>query len=280
MSENCNGNCDSCQENCSSRKQSFKIEQNKLSNVKNVIAVVSGKGGVGKTLVTSLLAVLLKRQGFNTAILDGDITGSSITKMFGLHQKEVEAIDENTMLPVKTKTGIKVMSINLFLESDSDPVVWRGPVLAGAIKQFWTDVAWTDIDYMFVDMPPGTGDIPLTVFQSLPLKGIVVVTSPQELATDIVAKALKMAQMMNIPVLGLVENMAYFECDNCQKKHYIYGESHLHETAKEYNIETVSSLPINKIFAELSDAGRIEDVTIDVLEEMVEKLINLYEVLE
>lgn len=280
MSENCNGKCDSCQENCESRKSSFKIEQNKLSNVKNVIAVVSGKGGVGKTLVTSLLSVLLKRQGFNTAILDGDITGSSITKMFGLHKKEVQAVDENTMLPVITKTGIKVMSINLFLENDSDPVVWRGPVLAGAIKQFWTDVAWTDIDYMFVDMPPGTGDIPLTVFQSLPLKGIVVVTSPQELATDIVVKALKMAQMMNIPVLGLVENMAYYECPNCHQKHYIYGESHLQETAKEYKIDTVSSLPINPIFAKLSDAGQIEDISIDVLEEMVDKLISIFEVSE
>ena len=271
----CNHNCSSCSENCSERKESFKINANELSNVKKVIGVVSGKGGVGKSLVTSLLAVLLKQKGYQTAILDGDITGASITKVFGVDGKEIRGVNENTMLPVSSKTGIRIMSINLFLEEPTNPVVWRGPVLAGVLKQFWTDVAWGDVDYMFVDMPPGTGDIPLTAFQSLPLDGIVVVTTPQELVGDIVTKAFKMANMMNIPVLGLVENMSYFVCPNCEEKHYIYGNGNTKEIAKNFNVDVVSELPITPKYAKLCDNGEIENLEDELLVEVVSKLEKL-----
>ena len=271
----CNHNCSSCSENCSERKESFKVNANELSNVKKVIGVVSGKGGVGKSLVTSLLAVLLKQKGYQTAILDGDITGASITKVFGVDGKEIRGINENTMLPVSSKTGIRIMSINLFLEEPTNPVVWRGPVLAGALKQFWTDVAWGDVDYMFVDMPPGTGDIPLTAFQSLPLDGIVVVTTPQELVGDIVTKAFKMANMMNIPVLGLVENMSYFVCPNCEEKHYIYGNGNTKEIAKNFNVDVISELPITPKYAKLCDNGEIENLEDELLVEVVSKLEKL-----
>lgn len=271
----CNHNCSSCSENCSERKESFKVNANELSNVKKVIGVVSGKGGVGKSLVTSLLAVLLKQKGYQTAILDGDITGASITKVFGVDGKEIRGVNENTMLPVSSKTGIRIMSINLFLEEPTNPVVWRGPVLAGALKQFWTDVAWGDVDYMFVDMPPGTGDIPLTAFQSLPLDGIVVVTTPQELVGDIVTKAFKMANMMNIPVLGLVENMSYFVCPNCEEKHYIYGNGNTKEIAKNFNVDVVSELPITPKYAKLCDNGEIENLEDELLVEVVSKLEKL-----
>ena len=271
----CNHNCSSCSENCSERKESFKVNANELSNVKKVIGVVSGKGGVGKSLVTSLLAVLLKQKGYQTAILDGDITGASITKVFGVDGKEIRGVNENTMLPVTSKTGIRIMSINLFLEEPTNPVVWRGPVLAGALKQFWTDVAWGDVDYMFVDMPPGTGDIPLTAFQSLPLDGIVIVTTPQELVGDIVTKAFKMANMMNIPVLGLVENMSYFVCPNCEEKHYIYGNGNTKEIAKNFNVDVVSELPITPKYAKLCDNGEIENLEDELLVEVVSKLEKL-----
>lgn len=271
----CNHNCSSCSENCSERKESFKVNANELSNVKKVIGVVSGKGGVGKSLVTSLLAVLLKQKGYQTAILDGDITGASITKVFGVDGKEIRGVNENTMLPVSSKTGIRIMSINLFLEEPTNPVVWRGPVLAGALKQFWTDVAWGDVDYMFVDMPPGTGDIPLTAFQSLPLDGIVIVTTPQELVGDIVTKAFKMANMMNIPVLGLVENMSYFVCPNCEEKHYIYGNGNTKEFAKNFNVDVVSELPITPKYAKLCDNGEIENLEDELLVEVVSKLEKL-----
>ena len=271
----CNHNCSSCSENCSERKESFKVNANELSNVKKVIGVVSGKGGVGKSLVTSLLAVLLKQKGYQTAILDGDITGASITKVFGVDGKEIRGVNENTMLPVSSKTGIRIMSINLFLEEPTNPVVWRGPVLVGALKQFWTDVAWGDVDYMFVDMPPGTGDIPLTAFQSLPLDGIVVVTTPQELVGDIVTKAFKMANMMNIPVLGLVENMSYFVCPNCEEKHYIYGNGNTKEIAKNFNVDVVSELPITPKYAKLCDNGEIENLEDELLVEVVSKLEKL-----
>lgn len=271
----CNHNCSSCSENCSERKESFKVNANELSNVKKVIGVVSGKGGVGKSLVTSLLAVLLKQKGYQTAILDGDITGASITKVFGVDGKEIRGINENTMLPVSSKTGIRIMSINLFLEEPTNPVVWRGPVLAGALKQFWSDVAWGDVDYMFVDMPPGTGDIPLTAFQSLPLDGIVVVTTPQELVGDIVTKAFKMANMMNIPVLGLVENMSYFVCPKCEEKHYIYGNGNTKEIAKNFNVDVVSELPITPKYAKLCDNGEIENLEDELLVEVVSKLEKL-----
>ena len=258
MSENCTHNCETCSANCSSRdkKNSLLEEQNKMSDIKNVIAVVSGKGGVGKSLITSLLAVESQRKGFKTAIIDADITGPSIPQSFGIHQR-AEGNDLG-IFPAKTSTGIELMSLNLLIENESDPVIWRGPVIAGAVKQFWTDVVWGDIDYMFVDMPPGTGDVPLTVFQSLPVKGIIVVTSPQELVSMIVGKAVKMAKMMNIPVLGIVENYSYFTCPDCGKQHSIYGESHIEEVAKEYGIENIAKLPINPKLAAACDKGMIE----------------------
>ena len=272
MSE-CTHECSTCNKDCSERKD-FKEKQNELSNVKKVIGIVSGKGGVGKSFVTSTLAVLLKKKGLQTAILDADITGPSIPKMFGINQK-ANAMDDKFLLPVISKSGIEMMSINLLLENESDPVVWRGPVIAGAVKQFWTDVVWNEVDYMFVDMPPGTGDVPLTVFQSLPVDGIIVVTSPQELVSMIVGKAVKMANMMNIPVLGIVENMSFFECPDCKKKIEIFGKSRIDETANEYNIETISKLPINPDFARLADDGKIEEFSYDYLDNIVDKILSI-----
>ncbi len=257
MSE-CTHDCSTCSQNCASRKEPESLieKPHELSNIKKVIGVVSGKGGVGKSLVTTLLAVTMQRRGFKTAILDADITGPSIPKAFGIKEKALGT--ENGILPCKTKTGIEIMSVNLLLENDTDPVVWRGPVIAGAVKQFWTDVIWNDVDYMFVDMPPGTGDVPLTVFQSLPVDGIVIVASPQELVGMIVEKAVKMADLMNIPVVALCENMAYFMCPDCGKKHTIFGESHIEEIAKAHGVDTISQIPINNKLAAAVDAGAIE----------------------
>ena len=243
-----------------------------LSNIKKVIAVVSGKGGVGKSLVTSLLAVNMNRAGKHSAILDADITGPSIPKLFGIHEKALG--NEGGILPCKSKTGIDVMSINLLLENDTDPVVWRGPVIAGTVKQFYTDVIWRDVDFMFVDMPPGTGDVPLTVFQSLPIAGIVVVTSPQDLVSMIVEKAVNMARMMNIPVLGIVENMSYYECPHCGERSEIFGRSHIDETARRFNIPAAARLPINPKLAAASDAGLIEIYEGDWLNGITEFLIG------
>ena len=258
MSENCSHNCETCSAKCSSaeKKTSLLEKPHEMSNIKNVIAVVSGKGGVGKSMITSLLAVEAQRKGFKTAVIDADITGPSMPKSFGITEKAQGS--DIGIFPVETKTGIKLMSLNLLLENDTDPVIWRGPVIAGAVKQFWTDVVWNDVDYMFVDMPPGTGDVPLTVFQSLPVKGIIVVTSPQELVSMIVGKAVKMAKMMNIPVLGIVENFSYYTCPDCGKKHFIYGESKLEEIAKEYSIRNTVRLPINPKLAGACDKGMIE----------------------
>ena len=258
MSESCSHNCETCASKCSEAKTNndFLEKQNDLSNVKNVIAVVSGKGGVGKSLVTSLLAVEARRNGFETAIIDADITGPSIPQSFGVKEK-AQGSDVG-IFPVKTATGIKIMSLNLLLENESDPVVWRGPVIAGAVKQFWTDVVWNDVDYMFVDLPPGTGDAPLTVFQSLPVKGIVIVTSPQDLVGMIVGKAIRMAEMMNIPILGMVENFSYFTCPDCGSKHYIYGESHLEAVAQAHGIKNTARLPINPKLSAAADKGTIE----------------------
>lgn len=258
MSENCTHDCSSCGENCPSRQdpQSFLEPLNHLSHVKKVIGVVSGKGGVGKSLVTSLLAVTMRRRELETAVLDADITGPSIPKCFGLKQRAVS--DENGLYPVATKTGIKVMSVNLLLEEETSPVVWRGPVIAGAIKQFWTDVVWGDVDYMFVDMPPGTGDAPLTVFQSLPLSGILIVASPQELVGMIVSKAVEMAKMMEVPVLGLIENMSYFKCPDCGKEYSIFGQSHIDEVAAKYGLKVLGKLPIDPVLAASCDNGAIE----------------------
>ena len=258
MSE-CTHNCETCGADCASRTaESLLAPQNELSDVKKVIAVVSGKGGVGKSLVTALMANAARKMGKTAAILDADVTGPSIPKLFGLKER-VQGTD-TALFPAQTQTGIRVMSVNLLLENETDHVVWRGPVIAGVIKQFWSDVIWDKVDYMFVDMPPGTGDVPLTVFQSLPVDGIIVVTSPQELVGMIVEKAVKMAGMMNIPVLGIVENMSWFECDECHKKHYIFGDSHIDKIAADHGIKNVARLPINPSFAQLGDCGNIENV--------------------
>ena len=272
MSEQCNQQCSECGENCASRKpESFRVKPHELSKIKRVIGVASGKGGVGKSLVTSLLATLMQRQGYNVAVLDADITGPSVPKAFGLKDKP-RGNEQGMMLPVSSTTGVKVMSLNLLLEEDTDPVVWRGPVIANTVKQFWTDVVWGEIDYMFVDLPPGTGDVPLTVYQALPIDGIVIVTTPQELVSMIVGKAAKMAQMMNIPVLGLVENMSYIECPDCGKRTHVFGESRLAETAAAYGIGVTEALPLSQNFAALCDAGQIEHCPVDLLDGLVEAL--------
>ena len=244
MSE-CTHDCSSCSQNCGERKtpQSFLEKPHELSHIKKVIGIVSGKGGVGKSMVTSLLAVAMQRKGFKTAVLDADITGPSIPKAFGLHGKATG--DNNGIYPVMTKTGIEVMSVNLLLPDETDPVVWRGPVIANTVKQFWTDVIWNDVDYMFVDMPPGTGDVPLTVFQSLPVDGIIVVTSPQDLVSMIVGKAVKMAKMMNIPVLGIVENYSYLACPDCGKHINVFGNSHVDEVAAKHHLPVLAKCPID-----------------------------------
>lgn len=258
MSENCNSSCSSCNQNCGSRTEAseFLEKPHELSDIKKVIGIVSGKGGVGKSLITSMLAVTMNRRNHNVAVLDADITGPSIPKSFGV--KEKAKGNESGIIPLKTKTGIKIMSVNLLLEDDTDPVIWRGPVIAGVVKQFWTEVIWENVDYMFVDMPPGTGDVPLTVFQSLPVDGIIVVTSPQELVSMIVEKAVKMAENMNIPIIGIVENMSYFKCTECDKEHKIFGESNIDEIAKKHNIEILAKLPIDTKIAASIDNGLTE----------------------
>ena len=269
MAENCTPtDCSSCGEDCPSRMspQSLLEPANADSNIKKVIGIVSGKGGVGKSLVTSLMAVSAARQGKKTAILDADITGPSIPKFFGIIDKVYGDVKGN-IIPATSREGVKVVSVNLVLEDERDPVVWRGPVIAGVVKQFWNEVRWGDIDYMFVDMPPGTGDVPLTVFQSLPLDGIIVVTSPQDLVSLIVEKAVRMAEMMNIPVLGVVENMSYYVCPDCGKKHYIFGEGRVDRVAADHGLTKVARLPIETSLAKLTDAGEIEKVANEVLDE-------------
>ena len=257
MSE-CSHDCSSCAQNCASRTapQDLHEKLNDLSSVKKVIAVVSGKGGVGKSLVTSAMAVELNRRGHKTAILDADITGPSIPKAFGITERAKG--NEFGIIPETTKTGIDIMSVNLLLENTTDPVVWRGPVISGTVKQFWSEVIWKDVDYMFVDMPPGTGDVPLTVFQSIPLDGIIVVASPQELVSMIVSKAVKMAELMNVPILGLVENMSYFQCPDCGKEHKIFGDSHIDEIAREYGTRVLAKVPIDPDLAKSVDTGTVE----------------------
>ena len=267
MSE-CTSNCSSCsQSDCASRKNDFKVEQNAFSSIKNVIGIVSGKGGVGKSLVTSEMAVLLQRKGYKVGILDADITGPSIPKVFGVHEK-AEGNDRG-IFPAETSTGIKIISINMLLEDEEMPVIWRGPVLAGVVKQFWTEVLWGELDYLLVDMPPGTGDVPLTVFQSLPVNGIVIVTSPQELVEMIVKKAYNMAKQMNIPVVALVQNMSYLACPDCGKKIYLYGQGNGKETAEKLDIPSYSELPIEPVIAKLCDEGRIEDFENSYLADVV-----------
>lgn len=241
-----------------------------MSSIDHVYAVVSGKGGVGKSLVTGMLAVEMQRRGMRAAVLDADITGPSIPRMFGVHDKAMS--DGVAIYPVESAKGTQIMSINCLLENDTDPVIWRGPVIAGAVKQFWTDVVWQEVDYMFVDMPPGTGDVPLTVLQSLPIEGIIVVTSPQELVGMIVQKAVIMAQRLNVPVVGLVENMSYYTCPDCGKKHNIFGESHAEEIAKQYGIAHVAKIPIDPELAKLCDRGLIELHECDALSEIADTL--------
>lgn len=268
----CNGNCSSCSSNCESREQQqdMRLPQNEFSNVKKVIGVVSGKGGVGKSLVTSLLASAFQTNGKQSAILDADVTGPSIPKAFGVNA----GIEQSAMglIPAESKTGIRVMSVNLLLEKEDAPVVWRGPVISGIIQQFWNEVAWGDVDYMFVDMPPGTGDVPLTVFQNLPLDGIVVVTTPQDLVTMIVKKAYNMANLMNVPIIGLVENMSYFECPDCGKKHSVFGESKIDEVAAELGLPVLARLPINTKTAGLVDKGAVELAGEDDIKPAVEAI--------
>ena len=273
MSE-CSNNCSSCGESCSERRspQDFHEPCHELSHIKHVIAVVSGKGGVGKSLVTASLAVEMRRKGYSVGVLDADITGPSIPKAFGVHERA--AGSEIGIYPVNTRTGIQIMSLNLLTENETDPVVWRGPIIAGTVKQFWTDVIWGDVDYLFVDMPPGTGDVPLTVFQTLPVDGIVVVTSPQDLVSMIVTKAVKMAQMMNIPVLGLIENYSYFKCPDCGKMHQIFGESHLEETARANHVAVLDRLPMDPKMAEACDSGNIECFDGGYLEHTAETIEN------
>ena len=256
MSEQCSGSCSTCGENCSERKaESLIAKLNEKSRVGKVIAVISGKDGVGKSTVTGLLATAMQRAGKHVGILDADITGPSIPKAFGV--SGCNAMDD-MLIPAKTGSGIQIMSINLLLENETDPVLWRGPVIGGAVKQFWTDVLWDDVDYLFVDMPPGTGDVALTVFQSLPVDGIVIVTSPQELVSMIVEKAMRMAKEMNVPILGIIENMSYVQCPECGKKIKLFGEGHAEETAKRYGIDFLGEIPLSPELARLCDAGNIE----------------------
>lgn len=278
MSEKCTHDCSTCGENCASRKvnpEDLLEKPNEMSKINKVIGIVSGKGGVGKSMVTSMLAVLLNRRGKHTAILDADITGPSIPKAFGLKERAMGS--EYGLLPVKTNTGIDVMSVNLLLDDESAPVVWRGPMIANMVKQFWTDVVWQDVDYLFVDMPPGTGDVPLTVFQSIPLDGIIIVTSPQELVSMIVAKAANMANMMNIPILGIVENMSYVKCPDCGKVINVFGESHVDEIAAKFRLNVLGKCPFDAGVAKNFDVGLAELVNAPWLEaaaDAVEKLNN------
>ena len=271
MSENCTHDCSTCSEKCSSRDKTSMLEPlNAHSSVKKVIGVVSGKGGVGKSMVTSLLAALTSRKGYNVGILDADITGPSIPKAFGV-KGQITGFD-GFMVPKISHGGIKIMSANLLLEKEDVPVIWRGPVIAGAVKQFWTDTVWEDLDFMFIDMPPGTGDVPLTVFQSIPLDGIVMVTSPQELVSLVVAKAVNMAKTMEIPIIALVENMSYAECPDCGKKIEIFGKSKTEETAKKEGLELLARVPFNPQIASLADAGEIEKFSGDYFDMLVDKL--------
>ena len=273
MSENCNGNCGSCAESCAEREEQqtdFRERPNEMSHIKKVIAIVSGKGGVGKSSVTSMLAVSMRRLGYRVAILDADITGPSIPKAFGITEKASGS--DIGIFPIISKTGIRLMSINLLLEHDTDPVIWRGPILGGTVKQFWTDVIWGDIDYLFIDMPPGTGDVPLTVFQSLSVDGIVIVTSPQELVSMIVSKAVKMAEMMHIPVLGVVENMAYFKCPDNDKEYKIFGESHIEEIAEKHHMQVLAKIPIDPRISAVCDRGIVELFDGDWFESAVKTL--------
>lgn len=273
MSEECTHDCGSCGSDCGERTEPQKVRNANNINVKKVIAVVSGKGGVGKSLVTSMLAVKAAKSGLKTAILDADITGPSIPKSFGIKEKATCDEAGTVIYPAVTKKeGIKLMSVNLLIENESDPVIWRGPVIANAVKEFWENVEWQDTDCMFIDCPPGTGDVPLTIFQSLPVDGIIVVTSPQELVSMIVEKAVNMAKMMNIPVLGIVENMSYFKCLDCGNIHYIYGKSDIEKTAADNGIDTIAKLPMDPETAAKVDAGKAEELDVEALNDIFNRI--------
>ena len=272
MSESCGGNCSSCSEACSERKpESLQAQPNPKSKIGKVIAVVSGKGGVGKSLVTSSLAVAMKQLGKTVGVLDADITGPSIPTAFGLDTRAVG--DGESIFPELTPGGIKIISLNLLLENKGDPVVWRGSLLGGVVKQFWTDVRWGELDYLFIDMPPGTGDVPLTVFQSIPVDGIVVVTSPQDLVSLIVTKAVRMAEMMNKPILGVVENYSYFQCPNCGEKHYIFGKSNLEQVAAELQVKVLAQIPMDPAMAAAMDQGAMETMEHNYLEPVADAIL-------
>ncbi|MDF2541245.1 MAG: Dinitrogenase iron-molybdenum cofactor biosynthesis protein [Herbinix sp.] len=271
----CSGSCSSCGETCSSRqpsKNDFLAPANQNSHVKKVIGVISGKGGVGKSFATSFLSVLLNRKGYQTAILDADMTGPSIPKAFGLHERAVA--NEFGILPSQSRTGVKVMSVNLLLDTEETPVIWRGPVVAGMVKQFWSEVAWEEVDYMFVDMPPGTGDVPLTAFQSLPLDGVIIMTSPQELVSMIVSKAVNMARTMNIPILGLVENYSYIECGSCGERISVFGNSHIEEIAEKYDLKVLDKVPINPAIAQAIDDEEVETLYGGWLDNTVQSILE------
>lgn len=275
MSEACNHDCSNCSKSCNERTepQSLLVEQNAESNIKKVIGIVSGKGGVGKSLVTSLLATAMRGKLKQVALMDADVTGPSIPKMFGIHQRAVA--DEDYMYPVTSRFGIKVMSLNLLVENETDPVIWRGPIIGGLIQQFWKDVKWGDVDFMFIDMPPGTGDVPLTVFQSIKLDGIIITATPQELVSMIVTKAVNMAKMMNVPILGVVENMSYLKCPHCGEELQVFGPSHTAEAAAEFGLPLLDRIPIDPQMAALSDAGQIEDADTSVLANTIDMLLKL-----
>ena len=262
----CNGNCNECGQSCDHRIEKAKL--NELSKVKKIIGVISGKGGVGKSLVSSLIASQLSKEGYRIGILDADITGPSIPKSFGITEQGI-------IYPAISKTGIQIMSANLLLENEEDPIIWRGPMIGDLVKQFYTDVLWHNVDYMIVDMPPGTGDVALTTFQYLPIDGIIIVTSPQDLVSTIVKKAIKMASAMNISILGIVENMSYVECSKCQEKIYIYGKSHLEEVAKDFNLDILGQLPLKEEISRLVDKGEVEDIECEYLNKAIEKIKNL-----
>ena len=279
MSEECTHDCETCGQECGSRqggtagRESFLAPLNKVSSVKNVIGIVSGKGGVGKSLVTTMLAVRTRLKRKNVGIIDADITGPSIPRAFGITDR-ITTTEEGLMIPAATRSGIQVISANLLLDHDTDPIIWRGPVIASGVKQFWTDAYWDNIDYMYVDMPPGTGDVPLTVFQSLPVNGIVIVTSPQELVSMIVTKAIRMAEQMDIPVIGIIENMSYYQCPDCGAKHAVFGESHIDEIAEAAGIPLLAKIPIDSDIAAAIDAGNAELLKADWLDGAVDAIVK------
>lgn len=275
MSDNCEKSCDSCSSGCGSKQEPSDLSKppHPKSKIGKVIGVVSGKGGVGKSMVTSLMALEMNRRGHRTAILDADITGPSIPKSFGVTGPVVT--NEDGVIPARSKTGIELISINLFLENEHDPVLWRGPIVTGTVTQFWQEVIWEDIDYMFIDMPPGTGDVSLTIFQSIKVDGIIIVTSPQELVSMIVAKAVNMAKMMNIPIIGLVENMSYFKCPDNGKEYKIFGESHIDDIAAQYDLEIIGRIPVDPLLAEHVGDGTIEDYPVDNLKEAADMVVAI-----